>query len=57
MYLIFKQIKSTLPLLELRIFLIDDVKFSFPSDNLALCRTLLDGRFDFHGSMFIYLYL
>ncbi len=56
MYLIFKQIKSTLPLLELRIFLIDDVKFSFPFDNLALCRTLLDGRFDFHGSMF-YLYL
>lgn len=40
----------TLPLtlLELRVFLVDDVEFAFTTNNFAINRALLDGRSDFH---------
>jgi predicted solute-binding protein len=37
-----------LALLELRVFLVDDVEFAFSANNFAVNRALLDGRSDFH---------
>jgi hypothetical protein len=37
-----------LPLFELRVLFVDDVQFAFAANDLAVRRTLLDGRSDFH---------
>jgi hypothetical protein len=37
-----------LALLKARVFLINNVELSFPSDDLAIDRTLFDGGFYFH---------
>lgn len=39
---------SALALLELRVFLVDDVDLAFSSHHFAICRSLFNGSPDFH---------
>jgi hypothetical protein len=42
-------VRSTLTLLEARILLVDDVQFSFATDDLAIDTALFDGGSYFHN--------
>jgi hypothetical protein len=43
----------TLTLLHFRVLLVDDVKTSFPANDFAIGRTLLEGCASFHDALFI----
>ena len=44
-------------LLHFRVLLVDDVQTSFPANDFAIGRTLLDGCASFHDALFYFLYL
>lgn len=46
----------TLPLLELGVFLVDHVQFTFTANDLAIDRTLFNGRSDFHDGSYCSVY-
>ena len=45
--------RLALPLLEAGVLLVDDVETSFPANDFAIGRTLLDGCASFHDALFI----